>query len=179
MAKPHLALVTPRTIFGSVTRGRPPKRRRNAEARSREYLTASEVEQLIAAAGNNRYGHRDATMVLVAYRHGLRPAEAIALRWDAIGLGITQHLLNEADRLTPPAPHCCGVERFSHCHLPGQRRAVSRKASGRRSSGYAAARYVKQYGLSLNKEERVARCRSPGRWQAHFPFARQPRRIRC
>jgi integrase len=84
MAKSHLALVTPSTVFGSVTRGRPPKRRRNAEARSREYLTASEVEQLIAAAGNNRYGHRDATMVLVAYRHGLRPAEAIALRWDAI-----------------------------------------------------------------------------------------------
>jgi type 1 fimbriae regulatory protein FimB/type 1 fimbriae regulatory protein FimE len=47
-------------------------------------LTASEVEQLIATAGNNRYGHRDATMVLVAYRHGLRPTEAVALRWDAI-----------------------------------------------------------------------------------------------
>ena len=80
MAKPHLALVTPRTVFGSVTRGRPPKRRSNAEVRSREYLTASEVEQLIAAAGNNRYGHRDATMVLVAYRHGLRPTEVVSLR---------------------------------------------------------------------------------------------------
>jgi integrase len=84
MTKPHLSLVTPATVFGSVRRGRPPKRRRNAEVRSREYLTASEVEKLIAAAGNNRYGHRDATMILVAYRHGLRPTEAVALRWDAI-----------------------------------------------------------------------------------------------
>jgi hypothetical protein len=56
-------------LFGSVTRGRPPKRRRNAEARSREYLTASEVEQLIAAAGNNRYGHRDAT------KYGIRKTD--------------------------------------------------------------------------------------------------------
>jgi integrase len=29
-------------------------------------------------------GHRDATMVLVAYRHGLRAAELVTLRWDAI-----------------------------------------------------------------------------------------------
>ena len=84
MAKRHLTLITPSTVFGSVTRGQPPKRRRNAESRAREYLTGEEVEKLIAAAGANRHGHRDATMVLVAYRHGLRPAEAIALRWDQI-----------------------------------------------------------------------------------------------
>ena len=52
--------------------------------RAREYLTDSEVNRLIAAAGKNRYGHRDATMVLVAYRHGLRSAELVTLRWDAV-----------------------------------------------------------------------------------------------
>jgi type 1 fimbriae regulatory protein FimB/type 1 fimbriae regulatory protein FimE len=62
----------------------PPRRRRNAESRSREYLTDAEVDRLIAAAGKNRYGHRDATAVLVAYRHGLRAAELVTLRWDAI-----------------------------------------------------------------------------------------------
>jgi integrase len=67
-----------------VSRGRPPKRRRNSETRAREYLTAAEVEKLIAAAGDNRYGHRDATIILIAYRHGLRPAEAVALRWDQV-----------------------------------------------------------------------------------------------
>ena len=40
--------------------------------RSREYLTGREVERLIEAARQNRSGHRDATAILVAYRHGLR-----------------------------------------------------------------------------------------------------------
>jgi hypothetical protein len=39
--------------------------------RSREYLTEREVERLIEAAKQNRSGHRDATAILVAYRHGL------------------------------------------------------------------------------------------------------------
>jgi hypothetical protein len=38
--------------------------------RAREYLTNAEVDRLIKAAGANRNGHRDATMVLVACRHG-------------------------------------------------------------------------------------------------------------
>ena len=38
---------------------------------------------MIAAAGSNCNGHRDATMILIAYRHGLRPVEAVTLRWDA------------------------------------------------------------------------------------------------
>jgi type 1 fimbriae regulatory protein FimB/type 1 fimbriae regulatory protein FimE len=46
-------------------------------------LTNSEVERLITAASHNRNGHRDATMILIAYRHGLRPVEAVGLRWDA------------------------------------------------------------------------------------------------
>ena len=39
---------------------------------------------LIKVAGDNRNGHRDATMVLVAYRHGLRVSELVTLRWDAV-----------------------------------------------------------------------------------------------
>jgi integrase len=84
MPKPRLALVTPSTVFGPVTRGQPPKRRRNAEIRPREYLTGEEAERLIAAAGKNRHGHRDGTMVLLAYRHGLRVSELVSLRWDQI-----------------------------------------------------------------------------------------------
>src|SRR4249919_2975958 len=54
--------------------------------RSREYLTEREVERLIEAAKQNRSGHRDATAILVAYRHGLRASELVALRWDDIEL---------------------------------------------------------------------------------------------
>ena len=58
-----------------------------ADVRAREYLTDAEVSGLIVAAGRNHYGHRDATMVLIAYRHGLRAAELVTLRWDAIDFG--------------------------------------------------------------------------------------------
>ena len=61
-----------------------PRRRRNGDLRTREYLTEHEVERLIEAAKRNRHGHRDATMVLVAYRHGLRAAELVDLRWDQV-----------------------------------------------------------------------------------------------
>ena len=84
MEKSHLALVAPTTVNGTVDKAGPPKRRRNAEVRSREYLTDAEVNRLISAAGENRNGHRDATMILVAYRHGLRAGELVTLRWDAI-----------------------------------------------------------------------------------------------
>jgi type 1 fimbriae regulatory protein FimB/type 1 fimbriae regulatory protein FimE len=84
MKKPRLALVTPSPVYGTVDPKGPPKRRRNAEVRSREYLTDAEVNRLIAGARENRNGHRDATMVLIAYRHGLRAAELVALRWDSV-----------------------------------------------------------------------------------------------
>jgi hypothetical protein len=41
----------------------------------RRYLTQREIERLMdCARKHGRYGHRDATMILVAYRHGLRAA---------------------------------------------------------------------------------------------------------
>jgi integrase len=36
------------------------------------------------ATKDNRYGHRDATMILVAYRQGLRAAELVDLRWARV-----------------------------------------------------------------------------------------------
>jgi type 1 fimbriae regulatory protein FimB/type 1 fimbriae regulatory protein FimE len=58
----------------------------NSGRRSREYLTEREVERLVEAAKQNRSGHRDATAILMAYRHGLRASELVALRWDDIDL---------------------------------------------------------------------------------------------
>ena len=65
----------------------PPLRRRNSEVRSREYLTPAEIERLIASAKSlGRHGHRDATLILLAYRHGLRVSELVAIRWDMVDL---------------------------------------------------------------------------------------------
>jgi integrase len=80
MGKRHLKLVTPDTVSRTVA----PKRPLNRDLRTREYLTEAEVERLMKAATTNRWGHRDSTMVLVAYRHGLRASELVDLRWDQI-----------------------------------------------------------------------------------------------
>jgi integrase len=38
------------------------------------------------ARKSNRYGHRDATMILIAYRHGLRATELCDLHWHQVEL---------------------------------------------------------------------------------------------
>ena len=53
----------------------------------RRYLTEREVDRLVdRARKHGRYGHRDATMILVAYRHGLRASEVCDLQWQQIEL---------------------------------------------------------------------------------------------
>jgi type 1 fimbriae regulatory protein FimE len=65
----------------------PPPKPKNADRRTREYLTSAEVDQLMRAARRvGRHGHRDATLILLAYRHGLRVSEIAGLRWDQIDL---------------------------------------------------------------------------------------------
>ena len=78
--KSYLKLVDPTIENRAVG----PTRRANSEYRNREHLTPSEVEQLIEAAKTNRYGHRDATMLLVAFRHGLRASELCSLEWSQV-----------------------------------------------------------------------------------------------
>jgi integrase len=57
------------------------------QRRSRWYLTEKEIERLMDyARKHGRYGHRDATMILVAYRHGLRAAEVCDLQWHQVEL---------------------------------------------------------------------------------------------
>ena len=69
------------------SRNLPPRKPKNHERRSREYLSAFEVDHLIQSAKQlGRYGQRDATMILMAYRHALRVSELIALRWSQIDL---------------------------------------------------------------------------------------------
>ena len=80
MAKPRLRLVAPTTENRTVA----PRRPKNGDIRTREHLTIDEVERLIEAAKDNWYGHRDALMVLLAFRHGLRPGEMVDLRWDQV-----------------------------------------------------------------------------------------------
>jgi integrase len=101
MGKAHLRLVLPRAVNGTV----PPRRKPNSELRTREYLTEAEVEALMKAAKANRHGQRDATMILLAFRHGLRTAELVDLRWDQVDLGRNACLHVRRVKRGTPATH--------------------------------------------------------------------------
>jgi type 1 fimbriae regulatory protein FimB/type 1 fimbriae regulatory protein FimE len=105
MAKSRLRLVAPRTEKRTV-----PLRRPNAELRTREYLTDAEVARLTKAASGNRWGQRDAAMILVAYRHGLRASELVDLRWDQIDFARGTLAVRRAKRGTPSTHPVMGDE---------------------------------------------------------------------
>src|SRR5450759_2402819 len=74
----------PNAVNGKVA---PPRRCPNKDTRSREYLTPSEMDRLLDAAGTSgRHGARDRTLLLLMYRHGLRVSETISLRWEQFDL---------------------------------------------------------------------------------------------
>jgi len=117
MAKPHLKLVTPatenRTVLpagSKVVATVMPNRQPNAAYRTREYLTDAEVARLIDAAKGNRYGQRDATMILLAYRHGFRAAELVDLRWDQIDFDQAALAVRRAKRGSPSTHPILGDE---------------------------------------------------------------------
>jgi type 1 fimbriae regulatory protein FimB/type 1 fimbriae regulatory protein FimE len=97
----------PAAVFGTV----PPRKPLNADRRPREYLTPKEVERLIDAAKKRerRYGLRDATMILVAFRHGLRVIELCALTWDQIDFAQAVMHVRRAKR-GMPSVHPIGGE---------------------------------------------------------------------
>ncbi len=80
MTKTNLKLVSPAKENRTVT----PLRRPNAELRPREHLTEREIDKLIEAAKGNRWGQRDSTMILIAFRHGLRASELCGLQWSDV-----------------------------------------------------------------------------------------------
>jgi integrase len=101
--------------------------------RPRESLTEGEIDRLMSIARqSDRYGHRDATAILVAFRHGLRSSELVALEWDQIDLtrktirlwrvkggDPSTHYLSNSElralrrlqRENPPGPHVFVSER--------------------------------------------------------------------
>jgi integrase len=140
----QLKLIAPSTEKRTV--GRKP----NAELRTREHLTGAEVDRLIEAAKTNRQGHRDATMILLAYRHGLRASEVCDLRWDQVDFnGAVLHVrrvkagtpsthpltgaelraLRRLQRETS-SPFVFVSERGSPFTVSGFRRMIERAASG-------------------------------------------------
>ena len=70
--------------FWARSKKQPPVRQPNAASRKREYLFPDEIERLIRAArkAGGRLAQRDALLIMIAYRHGFRTSELIALKWN-------------------------------------------------------------------------------------------------
>jgi len=105
---PTLRLVKSRNVNRTVMPTRVP----NTELRTREYLTPAEVEKLIKAAKTGgRYSHRDATLILIAFRHGLRASEIADLEWSQVEFGRSATLhVRRAKNGKPSVHHILGDE---------------------------------------------------------------------
>ena len=133
----------------TVKRTVPPGRLPNVEYRTREYLTEREVERLMKAAGNNRHGHRDATMILMAFRHGLRASELCSLRWDQVDLVHGRLHVNRVKNGIPSVHPLTGIElravrRLQREQKPG--RYVFMSERGAPMSAVAFRRMVTRLG---------------------------------
>ena len=99
----------------------------------RDYLRPDEVDAMVQAARQSgRHRVRDAAIILMMFRHGLRTAELVALRWQQVDLktgyldvhrvkrghdakhplrGPQLRLLRELQRLYPDSPYVFVSER--------------------------------------------------------------------
>lgn len=99
------------TSFCAKSRRKPPGKPRNRDRRTREYLTPAEVDRLIAAAKKvGRHPHRDSTLILISYRHGLRVSELLSLRWQQVDLSAGLLHVNRLKHGTPSVHPLRGTE---------------------------------------------------------------------
>jgi type 1 fimbriae regulatory protein FimB/type 1 fimbriae regulatory protein FimE len=102
----------------------------------------------VASDRGGRHGHRDATMILIGYRHGMRVSELVALRWDMLDFQHghlhvrrvkngrpSTHIIRGTElralrRLrrdqVPPSPYLFTTERKSPMSVEGFRKLLSR-----------------------------------------------------
>lgn len=87
-----------------------PSKLRNADIRPREYLPEKEVHLLMkVAAKTGRHGHRDAALILITCRHGLRVSDVIAVEWDLVDLGQGRLHVNRLEKGIPSVHPLRGV----------------------------------------------------------------------
>jgi site-specific recombinase XerD len=108
---------TRRSSFSEQKRGG--RLTNKAYGRTREYLTPSEVEDLLKAARASRHGVRDHCMILLAYRHGLRVGELVALQWSQIHLSTALLAVRRLKRGKDSTQRLGGVEMRALRRLKG------------------------------------------------------------
>jgi len=156
--------------------------------RTREYLTGSEVEALMAAARkSSRYGHRDATMILIAYRHGLRASEVCDLQWHQVELaagrlhvrrskrgtssvhplqGDELRALRRLQREQAPGPHVFVSERGAPM-APKSFHALIRRLGERAGMPFAIHPHMLRHGCGYELANKGHDTRAPQAWLGH------------
>ena len=115
----------------------------------------------------NRSGHRDDTTILVAYRHGLRASELVALRWDDIDLATGRLHVRRAEERGCQRPSDMGVGKPRAAQAPARspnvpirlRLGASRTVVRSRISAHGCQ------GVQSQKE------RGPAQWPVPLKFA--------
>src|SRR2546430_1270500 len=149
-AKPMLQKTTPTTVFSRV---------------GRKYLTGHEVERLMnAARKSSRWGHRDATMILVAYRHGLRASELCDLQWHQVELNAGRLHVRRAKNGTPSVHPMQGDEIRALRRLQREQRPSAHVFQSERGGPMSAKSF---HGLFARIGER-----------ARVPFPVHPHQLR-
>src|SRR5262245_8572084 len=97
MAKPKLRLVSPTTVNRTV----PPRRRPNAELRTREHLTPKEVDKLIAAASGDQVDLNTAVLHVRRVKAGTSATHPLT--------GMEMRALRRLRREGPPSPFCLSL----------------------------------------------------------------------
>jgi integrase len=87
----------------------PPPKIPDKDKRSREHLFPTEVTTMISAAKKvGRHGLRDSTLILMAYRHGLRVSELVSLRWSQIDFAGGTIYINRLKHGVSSTAECSG-----------------------------------------------------------------------
>ena len=127
-------------------------RQPNAAVRTREHLTPVEVDRLVRAAGKvGRYRKRDAALILVMYRHGLRVTEAIELSRSDLDLDsrnktlFVRRIKNGSPATHPLTGPVARALRTVLADFPDSRRVFVTERGGALSSS-AVRRIVKRAG---------------------------------
>jgi len=160
--------------------------------REREYLSAAEIERLITASGSHgRYLHRDATLILLCYRHGLRVSELVALKWSQVELkaarlhvkrakgsidgvhpltGRELRALRKLQRQQPAAEHLFMSERGSPM-APAAAQKVVRQAGERAGFGLTVHIHMLRHSCGYALINQGTDVRTVQAWLGHASIA--------
>jgi integrase len=111
------------------------------------------------AVRDNRHGHRDTTMILLAYRHGLRASELCDLRWDQCDFSTASIHIRRVKKGTPATHPLTGLELRALRKLQRETAKNPFIFVSERGTPFTTAGFAKAIGACSGKSP--ARNRSP------------------